>query len=68
MIPSAVEAVDAVPRREKSVVCIASAVVETGTVIVAVMITLAAAMVMDTRAESTPALTAIEVWRSEVSE
>ena len=68
MMPRAVEAADAVPRREESVVCIASAVVETGTVIVAVMITLAAATVMDTKAESTPALTAIEVRRSEVSE
>ena len=68
VIPSAVDAAAAVPRREVSVVCTASAVIEAGTLIVAVMITLAAATLMDTDEASTPALTAIEVWRAEVSE
>ena len=68
VIPSAVDADAAVPRREVSVACNASAVVEAGTLIVAVMITLAAATMMDTDERSTPALTAIEVWRAEVSE
>ena len=68
VIPSAVDADAAVPRREVSVACNASAVVEAGTLIVAVMMTLAAATMMDTDERSTPALTAIEVWRAEVSE
>ena len=67
-MPSAVEAAEAVSRREASVVSTASAVVKARTVIVAVMITLAAATRMDTEAGSTPAMTAIEVSRSEVSE
>ena len=68
VIPSAADAVAAVLRREESVVCNASAVVDAGTLMVAVMITLAAATLMDTKEASTPALTAIEVWRAEVSE
>ena len=67
-IPSAMDAAAAVPRREESVVCNASAVVEAGTLIVAVIITLAAATRMDTAEESTPALTATEARRVEVSE
>ena len=42
VMPSAVEAASAVPRLEESEVFISSAVVEAGTPIVAVMITLAA--------------------------
>ena len=68
VIPSAVDADAAVPRREVSLACNASAVVKAGTLIVAVMITLAASTLMDTDERSTPALTAIEVWRAEVSE
>ena len=67
-MPSAAEAVAAVPRVEKSVACTAAGVVEAGTAIVAVMITLAAATWMDTEAASTPALAAIDSWRSDVSE
>ena len=68
MIPSAVDADAAVPRREVSVACNAPAVVEAGTLIVAVMITLAATTLMDTAEGSTPALSAIAVWRPEMSE
>jgi len=67
-IPSAVDAAAAVPRVEESLVCTAPAYNESGTLIVAVMITLAAAILMDTDEGRTPALTAIEVWRAEVSE
>ena len=42
VMPSAVEAASAVPRLEESEVCTCSAVVEAGTAMVAVMITLAA--------------------------
>ena len=68
VMPSAAEAVAALPSVEESKVCTSSAVVEAGTTIVAVIITLAAATRMDTEAASTPALAAIEVWRAEVSE
>eukprot|EP00964_Phaeocystis_antarctica_P160339 scaffold131867_cov48-Phaeocystis_antarctica.AAC.1 len=68
VMPSAAEAAAAVPRLEESEVCSAAGVVEAGTAIVAVMITLAAATRRDTEAASTPALAAIEFWRAEVSE
>ena len=48
--------------------CTAVGVVEAGTAIVAVMITLAGATRMDTEAASTLALAAIELRRAEVSE
>eukprot|EP00964_Phaeocystis_antarctica_P031366 scaffold17756_cov47-Phaeocystis_antarctica.AAC.1 len=67
-MPSAAEAAAAVPRVEESVVCNAAGVVEAGTAIVAVMITLAADTRIDTEAASTPALAAIERRRAEVSE
>jgi hypothetical protein len=68
LILSAAEAAAAVPRVEESEVCTAAGVVEAGTTIVAVMITLAAATRMDTEAASTPALAAIKFRRAEVSE
>ena len=68
VIPSASEAAAAVPRVEASEVCTASAVVEAGTAMVAVMITLAAATSMVTSDLSTPAAVAILACRSEVSE
>ena len=67
-MPSAAEAATAVPRLKESEVCTAAGVVEAGTAIVAVMITLAAATLTDTKAASTPALAAIEFRRLEVSE
>ena len=67
VMPSAAEAAVAVPRLEESEFC-TSAAVEAGTVIVAVMITLAAATVMMADEGSTPALAAIERRRAEVSE
>eukprot|EP00964_Phaeocystis_antarctica_P126067 scaffold89791_cov50-Phaeocystis_antarctica.AAC.3 len=66
-MPSAAEAAAAVPRLEESLVCTLAAV-EAGTVIVAVMITLAAATVMTVDEGATPALAAIERWRAVVSE
>ena len=68
VMPSAAEAATAVPRLTESEVCTASGVVDHGTVIVAVMITLAAATLTDTKKAGTPALAAIEFWRLEVSE
>ena len=53
--PSAEEAEAAVPRLEESEVCTAVEVVEAGTAMVAVMVTLAAVMVMVTAEASTPA-------------
>ena len=67
VMPSAAEAAAAVPRLEASEVC-TSAAVEAGTVIVAVMITLAGATVMTVDEGSTPALAAIESRRAVVSE
>ena len=60
--PSTAEAEVAVPRRDESEVCTAAAVVEAGTVLVAVMSTLPAATVtaMVTAEASTPAAEAIE--------
>ena len=55
MMPSAVEASAAVPRLEESEACTASAVVEAGTAMVAVMRTLAAATRIVTSDLSTPA-------------
>ena len=66
-MPSAAEAAAAVPRMEESAVFAASAV-EAGTVIVAVMITLAGATVMTVDEGATPALAAIERRRAVVSE
>jgi len=68
VIPSASEAVAAVPRVEESNACTAVAVVEAGTAMVAVMITLAAATSMVTSDLSTPAAVAILACRIEVSE
>ena len=68
VMPSAAEAEAAVPRVEESEVCTAAGVVEAGTVIVAVMITLAAVTSMDTEAAATLAASAIELWRAEVLE
>ena len=59
VMPSAVEAASAVPRREESEVCTTPAVVETGTIMVAVMRTLAAATRIVTSDLSTPAVSAI---------
>eukprot|EP00964_Phaeocystis_antarctica_P122339 scaffold85992_cov63-Phaeocystis_antarctica.AAC.10 len=56
--PSAVEASAAVPRLEESEVCTASAVVEAGTAMVAVMSTLPAATLIVTSDLSTPAAVA----------
>ena len=67
-MPSAVEAVAAVPRVEVSDFCTAAAVVNAGTAMVAVMITEAAATLIVTSDASTPALSAIELRRAEVSE
>ena len=58
-ISSAADAAAAVPRLEESLVCTAS-VDEAGTLIVAVMITLPAATLMDTDERSTPATVATE--------
>ena len=55
VMPSAVEASAAVPKLEESEVCTASAVVEAGTAMVAVMRTLAAATRIVTSDWSTPA-------------
>ena len=65
VMPSAAEAAAAVPRLEESLVCTLAAV-EAGTVIVAVMITLAAATVMTV--DEKPATVMIERRREEVSE
>ena len=68
MIPSAAEATAAVPRLEESEVCTAAAVVEAGTVMVAVIITLAAATLTMTWDVSTPAEVAMLCCKLEVSE
>ena len=68
VMPSAAEAATAVPRLKESEVCTAAGVVEAGTAIVAVMITLAAVTSMDTEVAATLAASAIELWRAEVSE
>ena len=63
VMPSAVEAAEAVPRVEAREACTAEAVVEAGTAMVAVMITLPAVMAMSTGMltgdVSTPAAAAI---------
>ena len=66
VIPSAAEAAAAVPRLEESAVFTLAAF-EAGTVIVAVIITLAAATVITVEEGATPALAAIERWRAVVS-
>ena len=68
VIPSAAEALSAVPRLEESEVCTAAAVMEAGTVMVAVMITLAAATLIVTNDLSTPAAVANFCCKLEVSE
>jgi len=65
---SAADAAAAVPRVENSEVCTAAAVVEAGTAIVAVMITLAAAKLIVTWDLSTPAAVAMFCCKLEVSE
>ena len=67
VIPSAAEATAAVPRLEESEVCTAAAVVEAGIVMVAVMITLAAATLTMTWDLSTPAEVAMLCCKLEVS-
>ena len=64
-MPSAFEAAVVVPRVEAREVCIAATVVDSGTAIVAVMITLPGAMAMVTSAVSTPA--AVATLRRSVS-
>merc|ERR1740130_2571173 len=59
VIPSAAEAVAAVPSFEESKVCTDAAVVPAGTLMVAVMITLAAATLIVTSDMETPAARAI---------
>ena len=68
VMPSAVEAVAAVPRVESSEACIAAAVVEAGTAMVAVMSTLPAVTAMVTSDLSTPAAVATPRRKLEVSE
>ena len=67
VIPSAAEALSAVPRLEESEVCTVAAVMEAGTVMVAVMITLAAATATVTRFTLTPAALATFCRKAEVS-
>ena len=66
-MPSTVEAASVVPRVEASEVCTASAVLEAGTAMVAVMSTLPAVMATVTAEASTPAAEAIEPCREAVS-
>ena len=66
--PSAVEAASAVPIVEESKPCTAAAVLEAGTAMVAVMITLAAATLILTSLLSTPAAAATLCCKLEVSE
>ena len=68
VMSSAADAAAAVPRVENSEVCTAAAVVEAGTAIVAVMITLAAAKLIVTWDLSTPAAVAMFCCKLEVSE
>ena len=67
VMPSAMEAVAVVPRVEAREVCIAAAVVDSGTAIVAEIITLPGAMAMVTSAVSTPAAVATLRCTLEVS-
>ena len=67
VMPSAAEASAAVPRVEESEARTASAVMEAGTPMVAVMITLAAATSMVTSDVSTPAAIATLCCKLEVS-
>ena len=67
VMPSAAEAAAAVPRLEKSSPSTLAAL-EAGTVIVAVMITLAASTLMTVDEGATPAVSAIERRRAVVSE
>ena len=66
--PSAVEAASVVARLEESEVCTAVAVVEAGTAMLAVMITLAAATLIVTSDLSMPAAAATLCCKLEVSE
>ena len=67
-MPSTAEAAARSLRADSSELCTASAVVEAGTPMVAVMMTLAAARLIVTSDASTPALAAILPRRAEVSE
>ena len=67
MMPSCALAAAAVPRAVESAVSITDEVVETGTAMVAVMITEAATTLMLTCDGSTPATAATEPWRADVS-
>lgn len=67
VMPSALEAAAVVPRFEAREACIASAVVDAGTAMVAVMITLPGAMAMTTSAVLTPAALATFRCTLEVS-
>ena len=67
VMPSALEAAAGVPRVEAREVCIAATVVDSGTSIVAMMITLPGAMSMATSAVSTPAAVATLRCTLEVS-
>jgi len=62
------EAASAVPRADESEVCTSSAVMEAGTAMVAVMITLAAATLILTNDSLTPAAAATLCCKPEVSE
>ena len=66
-MPSAAEAATAVPRLEESAACTTDAVVEAGTVMMALMSTLAAATRIETNQTSTPAASAMIRCKSEVS-
>ena len=68
VMPSTAEAAARSLRAISSELCTASAVVEAGTPMVAVMMTLAAARLIVTSDASTPALAAILPRRAEVSE
>ena len=65
-MPSKAEAEATLPRLEESEACTAAAVVEVGTVRVAVMNTLAAAKERETDEAPRPAEAAIERWRAGV--
>ena len=67
VMPSAAEASAAVPSVEESEACTAAAVVEAGTAMLAVMITLAAATLIVTSDLSTPAAAATLCCKLEVS-
>ena len=67
VMPSRALAAAAVPRLAESAVITADVVVEAGTAMVAVIITEAATTLMVTADGSTPATSATEFWRADVS-